>query len=257
MASGDFVVSSTMAGSLTQTNGYWSSTPNYGNNTSTMSVSFYVTKRSGFSTTFGAGTWGIIVDGVDYQTSYTISVPGNSTVLVHSVSGILITHNPNGTRSVNISIYGNIPATSWTSTSGSTTAVLEDTLPNPVFTDATLASPANVGTAYSDGVLASNAASYSVLSGALPDGLSLNTSTGAITSGPAGPTTPGVFTFVIRATNGSGTVDTGTLTITVLGGGRVWNGTAFVAGTTRVWNGSTWVNSITKVWNGSTWVNAT
>jgi hypothetical protein len=127
-------------------------------------------------------------------------------------------------------------------------------LPLPAFTDATVASTGNVGTAYSDGVSASNAASYSVFSGALPTSLTLNTSTGTITGTP---TVPGVYTFIIRATNASGTANTGTLTITILGGGRVWNGTAFVAGTTKVWNGSTWVNSITKVWNGSTWVNAT
>jgi hypothetical protein len=254
MASGNFVISATFAGSVTQTNGYWSSTPNYGNNTSTMSVSFYVTKASGFSTTFGAGTWGIIVDGVDYQTSYTISVPGGSTVLVHSVSGIVITHNPNGTRSVGISVYGSIPATSWTSTSGSTTAVLEDTLPDPVFTDSTVVATGNVGTAYSDAVAASNATSYSVFSGALPTSLTLNTSTGAITGTP---TVPGVFTFVLRATNASGSVNTGTLTITVLGGGKVWNGTAFVAGTTKVWNGTAFVSTTTKVWNGSAWVSST
>jgi hypothetical protein len=124
----------------------------------------------------------------------------------------------------------------------------------PVFGDSTVASTTNVGTAYSDEVTASGSPTYSVFSGALPTSLTLNTSTGAITGTP---TVPGVFTFVIRATNVSGTANTGTLTITVLGGGRVWNGTAFVAGTTRVWNGSTWVNSITKVWNGSTWVNAT
>jgi hypothetical protein len=130
----------------------------------------------------------------------------------------------------------------------------------PAFTDATVASTGNVGTAYSDGVSASNTASYAVrnvgdnAAGVLPTGLTFNASTGAITGTP---TAPGVFSFRIKATNASGSAITGTLTITILGGGRVWNGTAFVAGTTRVWNGSTWVNSITKVWNGSTWVNAT
>lgn len=339
MASGDFVVSSTMAGSLTQTNGYWSSTPNYGNNTSTMSVSFYVTKRSGFSGTFGTGTWGIIVDGVDYQTTYNISVPTNSTVLVHSVSGIVITHDPNGTRSVGISIYGSIPSTSWTSTSGSTTAVLEDLIPNPAFTDSTINSTAIRGVAYSDGVVASNAVSYSVVSGALPAGITLNTTTGAITGTPTvlgvssfviratngsgtadtpslsltvnpptpifsdatvssqgivgtaysddvlasdaasysvfsgalpnglnlntstgaitgTPTAPGVFNFVITATNVTGTIETGTLTITVISGAKLWNGTAFVSGTTKVWNGTEFVSSTTKVWNGSDWVSA-
>ena len=111
-----------------------------------------------------------------------------------------------------------------------------------------------MGTAYSDSVSASEAASYSVFSGALPGGLSLNTSTGAITGTP---TTPGVFTFVIRATNVTGTANTGTLTITVTSGGKVWNGTDFVSGTTRVWNGTSFVSSTTTVWNGSAWVSGT
>jgi hypothetical protein len=126
--------------------------------------------------------------------------------------------------------------------------------PAPVFSDATVNSQGIVGTAYSDGVSASDTVSYSVFSGALPTGLSLNTSTGAITGTP---TAPGVFTFVIRATNVTGTTDTDTLTITVVSGAKVWNGTAFVAGTTKVWDGTSFVSSTTKVWNGSSWVSAT
>jgi hypothetical protein len=123
----------------------------------------------------------------------------------------------------------------------------------PIYSDSTVASTAIVGTAYSDSVSASEAASYSVFSGSLPGGLSLNTSTGAITGTP---TTPGVFTFVIRATNVTGSANTGTLTITVTSGAKVWNGTAFVAGTTRVWNGTAFVSSTTRIWNGSSWVSA-
>jgi hypothetical protein len=130
----------------------------------------------------------------------------------------------------------------------------------PVFSDSTVASSAIVGVAYSDGVSASNSPTYSVRNsantgaGTLPAGLNLNTSTGAITGTP---TTVGATSFRIRASNGGGTVDTGILTITVTSGGKVWNGTAFVASTTNVWNGTTFVAGVTKVWNGSTWVNAT
>jgi len=125
--------------------------------------------------------------------------------------------------------------------------------PAPVFSDDTVSSQGIVGTAYSDAVLASDAASYSVLSGSLPDGLSLNTSTGAITGTP---TAPGVFNFVIRATNVTGTADTGTLTITVLSGAKLWDGTSFVSSTTRSWDGTTFVATTTSVWNGSSWVSA-
>lgn len=126
--------------------------------------------------------------------------------------------------------------------------------PLPSFTDSTVLSAGSLGLAYSDGVEASNAPTYSVFSGALPTGLSLNTSTGAITGTPSAL---GVFTFVIRATNATGTADTGTLTITITSGGKIWNGTAFVSATTRVWNGTAFVTSTTKIWNGSSWVSAT
>jgi hypothetical protein len=124
--------------------------------------------------------------------------------------------------------------------------------PAPVFSDATVASSASIGIAYSDGVAASNSPSYSVISGALPTGLNLNSGTGAITGTP---TVNGTFTFVIRASNAGGSVDTGTLTITVVSAARVWNGTAFVPGLANVWNGTAFVSGIIKVWDGSNWVN--
>jgi hypothetical protein len=133
----------------------------------------------------------------------------------------------------------------------------------PVFGDSTVVSTANVGTAYSDEVTASGSPTYSVrnvaddAAGVLPTGLALTTtgvSAGAITGTP---TAPGVFSFRIKATNVSGSAITGILTITVLGGGKVWNGTAFVAGTTRVWNGTAFVSTTTKVWDGSAWVSST
>ena len=133
--------------------------------------------------------------------------------------------------------------------------------PAPAFTDSIIATTANLGSAYSDSVSASDAGygitapttAYSIFSGNLPDGLTLDTSTGDITGTP---TTPGVFNFVIRAANLTGTADTDTLTITALSGGKVWNGTAFVAGTTRVWDGTAFASSTTKVWDGSEWVSA-
>ncbi len=69
------------------------------------------------------------------------------------------------------------------------------------------------GVAYSDGVAATGTATivYSVYSGSLPTGLSLNSSTGAIT-GTTGAT--GSYTFTIRATNSWGYVEktfTGTI----------------------------------------------
>jgi hypothetical protein len=164
--------------------------------------------------------------------SGSISVPAGSTL---SLTG---TNDPKGSMGI--------------ATASGTFTTQSPPTPAPVFSDNTVASAASIGTAYSDGVSASNSPSYSVVSGALPTGLTLNSGSGAITGTP---TTNGVFTFVIRASNGGGSVDTGTLTITVTSAARVWNGTAFVPGLANVWNGTAFVSGTIRVWNGSAWVN--
>ena len=81
--------------------------------------------------------------------------------------------------------------------------------PTPSFTDTTLATSLKLYKSYSDQVTATNAVSYSVFTtgapagtiGSLPPGLSLNTSTGAITGTP---TTQGVYSFRIEASPGVG-----------------------------------------------------
>jgi len=73
----------------------------------------------------------------------------------------------------------------------------------PTWSDETIFGFAFKNVAYSDGVSASNSPTYSVFSGSLPPGISLNSSTGAITGTP---TTLGTYNFVIRATNASGFV---------------------------------------------------
>lgn len=164
-----------------------------------------------------------------------------------SVSGNTISGTPTTVGTANFTIR----AANYSSTTDRTFSFTVNPA-LPVFSDGSVDSSARVGIAYSDGVSASEAASYSVFSGALPNGLSLNTSTGAITGTP---TTPGTFTFVIRATNVTGSTNTGTLTITVISAARVWNGSAFVSGLANVWNGTAFVSGTIRVWDGSAWVN--
>jgi hypothetical protein len=76
---------------------------------------------------------------------------------------------------------------------------------SPEWTDTTLGSMM-VGTAYSDGVVASGdpTPTYSVTAGALPDDLSLDSDTGAITGTP---TTAGPYDFTITASSSRGVGD--------------------------------------------------
>ncbi|MBI5087944.1 MAG: putative Ig domain-containing protein [Actinobacteria bacterium] len=73
----------------------------------------------------------------------------------------------------------------------------------PIWTDHVIANAFQIGVAVDDGVAASGtpAPAYSVTAGALPVGLALNGTTGAITGTP---TTDGAYGFTISADNGVG-----------------------------------------------------
>lgn len=72
----------------------------------------------------------------------------------------------------------------------------------PVWTDVTLANIIK-GVAYSDGVNATNSPTYSISAGVLPTGLSLSSSTGAITGTATGT---GAYSFTVQAQNVDGTI---------------------------------------------------
>jgi large repetitive protein len=114
-----------------------------------------------------------------------------------------------------------------------------------------------VRAAYSDGVTATNmnySGAYSISAGSLPPGLSLDTSTGAVTGTP---TTIGSYSFTIKATNTYGNVSQA-FTMNINGGAiSVYNGTSWVVTAASVYNGSAWVTGSVYVYDGTNWVVAT
>jgi hypothetical protein len=85
---------------------------------------------------------------------------------------------------------------------------------NPVWSTSNYTGPAKIGVAYSSQVTATNAVSYEVTSGSLPNGLSLNSSNGTISGTPTQKTSGSffseangyldTFTFTVRANGASG-----------------------------------------------------
>ena len=120
--------------------------------------------------------------------------------------------------------------------------------PAPSWVDQILSTTSTIeNQSYSDGVSASNTTSYSVASGSLPSGITLNTSTGAI-SGTADDGSAGTYDFTIQASGSGGSITTQTLTLTVVDDG----------GKMKVYNNSTstWQDSTVHVYNSGTssWV---
>ena len=175
-----------------------------------------------------------------------------------------LTFNSNGTITGTPTTLGSFPFTvSATNVTGTTSAnvTLVVNRPTPVYTDSTVSSSSIFGVAYSDGVAATDATNYAVNSGSLPPGISLNASTGAITGTP---TAVGSYTFVIRASNETGGVNTSSQTINVISPVRVNTAgpdsdtPTFVTGAVRVntATGTTpnFVPGVVRVWNGTAFV---
>ena len=126
--------------------------------------------------------------------------------------------------------------------------------PLATWNDNTISEIFSVGTPYSDSISANNASGYSVSSGSLPDGVTLNTSTGAISGTP---TTGGTYNFTLAAYNGSSEyIYTSAYSVTVEDpGGKffIFNGSNWVESEPYYYNGN-W-NSRAQVYyyDGSTW----
>jgi uncharacterized repeat protein (TIGR02543 family) len=127
----------------------------------------------------------------------------------------------------------------------------------PVWSSQVLASSiATQDVAYTDGVsvTAGPDVTYTVASGALPTGVTLNSSSGAITGSPS---VVGVYNFVLAATNGSSEIiytDALTITVEAAGGyAKVWNGSAWVDGATYVRTAGGWAEAVINVKGVSSW----
>jgi hypothetical protein len=221
-----------ISGSITKT----------GSTTTSISVSWSITTTASnpaaFTEIFVAGAGQGLYEG------YGVNKPVEGSATVTGLS-------PNTSYTFN---FGGIDKLN--ETGGQSYSFSTDPVPSnpPSWSDNTLAGfVATV--AYSDGVSATNSPTYSVSAGSLPAGISLNTSTGAVTGTP---TTAGSYSFTLRAANGDGAVTqafSGSVAVAPSAGKwRVWTGSVWVVGPLKVWNGTAWVDSSVKVWNGSQWV---
>lgn len=132
-------------------------------------------------------------------TSYSVSAGSlPSGILLNSSTGA-VTGTPTAKQNYNFTISAN-------NSDGSVTASFSGTTSAPpIWIDQTLATFV-AGVAYSDGVSATSlttpGTTYSVTAGALPTGINLNASTGAVTGTPVA----GNYSFTIRASNPDGNV---------------------------------------------------
>ena len=164
------------------------------------------------STISSPGTVGVSYsDGVSASSVVSFSLAAGSLPpgLSLSASTGSITGTPTTAGTYSFTVSAN-------NTYGSTTLPLSLTInpAAPVWIDQTISSPALKDSPYSDGVLASNGATYSISAGSLPTGISLNASTGAITGTP---TVVQTSNFTIQATNVTGTITVG-LTLQIIEG---------------------------------------
>jgi hypothetical protein len=186
-------------------------------------------------------------------TSYSVSSGALPTGITLNSSTGAITGTPTTVQTATFRIRATGPG--GTATTSERTITVNPDAVAPTWTDNTLSGDLRVGIAYSDGVQASGTTpTYSVSAGTLPTGLSLNTSTGAVTGTP---TAQGSFTFTLQASNVAGSITQG-FTLAVKPGGRRWDGSDWVRVTTlKRYDGSAWVDvAQVKRFDGSNFIDA-
>lgn len=163
----------------------------------------------------------------------------------------------NAVTDVHNATYTEVSAHTGTNSDVLTVSTLPSEL--PVWVDNTLGTFYQ-GVPYSDGVEATNADAYQLLvADSLPAGISLDTSTGAVTGTP---TTLGPYSFTIQATNAAGFTGqpfTGEVISATGGSGavKVRSGEAWVDGTLHVYDGTEWIAASVFVRSGDEWVEST
>ena len=213
-------------------------------------VSGSATGQTTLSVTFGGFN--------ETVTNRTMTLSGPGTIT--GTTSILLRANSSASNTVSVS--GLSPSTSYTytvtcngeSASGTFTTQAPPSYP-PSWSDNALSSTVTAGVAYSDGVSANNmqyGGTYSISSGALPSGVTLDSATGAVTGTP---TVVGNYSFTITASNSYGSISQ-SFSWTVNGGlytykSSVWNSSA-------VWkyDGSSWVIGTVYKYDGTNWVAA-
>lgn len=107
----------------------WSATQSIANNQSKITAKLYYKKGSSTGTTYGTFNGSITIGGSTKTISdKSLSLPPNSGDILVDTYVLDVTHNADGTKSVNISASGGMKGTSFTSTSCSNTVTL-DTIP--------------------------------------------------------------------------------------------------------------------------------
>lgn len=126
--------------------------------------------------------------------------------------------------------------------------------PLATWNDNTVSTVFSVGTPYSDSISANNAVGYAVSSGVLPDGVTLDPSTGTVSGVPS---VGGVFNFTLAAYNGSSEyIYTSPYQVTVDDpGGKffVYEGSSWVEKEPYYYNGNWNSRAVVYYYNGSTW----
>ncbi len=94
----------------------WSSVASSAGNMSAVTATLYYKRNNTGFTTFGTGTFYISINGVTTKANATLTITESGWVSAVSAT-VNVTHNDDGSKSVNISAWGSIPDTTLSSTS--------------------------------------------------------------------------------------------------------------------------------------------